>query len=58
LRPNTIQQLLKSRPLHRPAGEADVVISLSNDLRSLMSLALDIAFRSLALVVEGFEVLL
>ena len=56
--PDIVQQLLERRPLHRTARKAAVVIAFSDELPSLMGLALDIGLGSLSLVVEGVEVLL
>jgi hypothetical protein len=52
------QQLLERRPLHRTSRKAAVVMSFSGELPSFMRLALNVGLGSLALVVEGIEVLL
>ena len=53
-----VQQPLESRPLYRAPRKAAVVIAFPDELPSLMRLAFDVGFRSLALVIEGVEVLL
>jgi len=55
--PDVVQQLLERRPLHRTAREAAVVIAFADELSSLTGLAFNVGLGSLALVVEGVEVL-
>ena len=51
------QELLQRRPVHRPAGEAAVIITVMDQPPALVRLALDICFARLPLGVEGIEVL-
>src|ERR1700733_3438847 len=52
------EQLLERWPLHRPAGEAAVVVTIPNQPPALMRLALDVGLARLPLGVEGIEILL
>ena len=51
------EQLLQSRPIHRAAGEAAVVVTIPNQSPALVRLALDVGLARLPLGVEGVEVL-
>src|ERR1700733_5742349 len=55
---NIVQQLLEGWPLHRAAGVATVVVVGPDQLPAFMSLALDVGFRGLPLIVERVELLL
>src|SRR3984957_1114063 len=55
---NVIKELLERWPVHRAAGIAAVVIAGPDQLPALMSLALDVGFRCLSLIVERVELLL
>ena len=52
------EQLLERRPIHRPAGEAAVVVTIPNQSPALVRLALDVGLARLPLSVEGVEILL
>src|SRR3984957_15742800 len=55
---NIVQQPLEGWPLHRTAGVAAVVVVGPDQLPAFMSLALDVGFRCLPLIVERVELLL
>jgi hypothetical protein len=55
---NIIEQALQGRAVQSPAGEATVVVALRQQLPTLMGLALDVGFTSLALGIQRIEVLL
>ena len=55
---DVFQQPLEGRALHRAAGEAAVIIHVRNGDPSRMTLTDDIGVASLALRVEGIELLL
>ena len=52
------EQLLQRRPIHRPAGEAAVVVVIPDQSPALVRLALDVGLTRLPLGVEGIEILL
>src|SRR5208337_3181244 len=56
--PHIDEQFLQSRPIHRAAGKAAIVITLPDQPPALVSLALDVGLGRLTLSVEGVEVLL
>ena len=51
------EQLLQSRPIHRPAGKAAVIVTIPNESPTLMCLALDVGLACFPLGVEGIEIL-
>ena len=51
------EQLLERWPLHRPTGEAAVVVTIPNQSPALVCLALDVGLACFPLGVEGIEVL-
>ena len=51
------EQLLQSRPIHRPAGKAAVIVTIPNQSPTLMCLALDVGLARFPLGVEGIEIL-
>src|SRR5580698_4730986 len=55
---NVIKELLDRWPLHRAARVATVVVAGPDQLPAFMSLALDVGFRGLPLIVERVELLL
>src|SRR3984957_21155938 len=55
---NVIEELLERWPVHRAAGVAAVIVAIANELPAFMSLALDVGFRGLPLIVERVELLL
>src|ERR1700722_697538 len=55
---NVIKELLERRPFHRAARVAAVVVVGPDQLPAFMSLALDVGFRGLPLIVERVELLL
>src|SRR3984957_4686763 len=55
---NVIKELLERWPVHRAAGIASIVVAGPDQLPALMSLALDVGFRRLPLIVERVELLL
>jgi hypothetical protein len=55
---NVIKELLERWPVHRAARVATVVVAGPDQLPALMSLALDVGFRRLPLIVERVELLL
>ena len=55
---NIVEQLLERRPIYRAAGVAAVVVVGPDQLPAFMSLALDVGFRCLPLIVERVELLL
>jgi hypothetical protein len=55
---NIVQQPLEGWPVHRAAGVAAVVVVGPDQLPTFMSLALDVGFRGLPLIVERVELLL
>jgi hypothetical protein len=52
------EQLLECGPIHRPAGEAAIVVPIPNQSPTLVRLALDVGLARLPLGVEGIEILL
>ena len=52
------EQFLQSRPIHRAAGKAAIVITIPDQSPALVSLALDVGLGRLTLSVERIEVLL
>ena len=52
------EQLLQRWPIHRPAGEAAVVVTIPNQSPTLVRLALDVGLARFPLGVEGIEILL
>jgi hypothetical protein len=51
------QELLQRRPVHRPAGKAAVIVTVTDQPPALMRLTLNVGLRGLPLGVEGIEVL-
>ena len=49
------EQLLQRRPIHRPAGEAAVVVTIPNQSPALVRLALDVGLARLSLGIEGVK---
>ena len=52
------EQSLERRPLHVPAGEAPIVITIGQTLPAFMMLAFDVGFSRFALSVKRIELLL
>lgn len=55
---DVLQKPLEGRPLHRPAGQASVVVHVRKRDPSGMTLAYDIGLASLPLSIERIEFLL
>src|SRR3984957_6961763 len=55
---DVVKELVERWPVHRAAGVAAVVVVGPDQLPAFMSLALDVGFRCLPLIVERVELLL